>query len=490
MKIAVLGAAIYTNAVINILSVGFILPAAVCDFKMTTIDKGRIAIAHVAGSCIGSIVWGFLADLKGRRIALMSALFIQGNAELLLSLVSNYYGVVFFKFLSGFAVIGEMSILFPYVGEFQPLKYQKRILSLLSFIMVIGIIAVPLLAWAIIPLQFEYQSNYFFFRSWNLFLVACAIPAEILGIRLIFCAETPKYLSESGQTEKLMRVLTDMYWENAGGSAEEYIVNLTNSKHPGIREFINDAVTKSSPENEKNSKQNLRTILSDFKNQGEAAFKAPYLKRLIILCICFFCIASSFYTLLTWFPELFHRFSSFEAQYPNETASVCSVSSKTSTNVILNNATVSSNCHREIDTSVYINALFQGIACLVPNFLVLVLVDKLGFKFFAVSLTGLSILTTFGLYFANSYLQNVILSCIYLAVMSSVAGVMYSFLVLLFPTNIRVFASTMSVFFSRIGTIFGNVIFTYLIDEHCTILIATVLLQLFVAGGLFIILRK
>lgn len=52
MKIAVLGAAIYTNAVINILSVGFILPAAVCDFKMTTIDKGRIAIAHVAGMSI------------------------------------------------------------------------------------------------------------------------------------------------------------------------------------------------------------------------------------------------------------------------------------------------------------------------------------------------------------------------------------------------------------------------------------------------------
>lgn len=49
-KVAAIGAAIYTNAVINILSVGFILPAAVCDFKMTTIDKGRIAIAHVVGT--------------------------------------------------------------------------------------------------------------------------------------------------------------------------------------------------------------------------------------------------------------------------------------------------------------------------------------------------------------------------------------------------------------------------------------------------------
>lgn len=43
----------------------------------------------------------------------------------------------------------------------------------------------------------------------------------------------------------------------------------------------------------------------------------------------------------------------------------------------------------------------------------------------------------------------------------------------------RVFATTMSVFFSRVGTIFGNVVFTYLIDENCVILIACVLLQLF-----------
>lgn len=109
-------------------------------------------------------------------------------------------------------------------------------------------------------------------------------------------------------------------------------VNLINSKHPGMREFIHVAVNKSSSKNEKFSKKKLKEILNDFKSQGKVAFKAPHLKKLIFLCICFFCIASSFYSLLTWFPELFHRFSTFEAQYPNQTASVCSVSSKISFN--------------------------------------------------------------------------------------------------------------------------------------------------------------
>lgn len=49
LKIAALGAAIYTNAVASISSTGFVLPAATCDFEMTTIEKGRIAIASVLG---------------------------------------------------------------------------------------------------------------------------------------------------------------------------------------------------------------------------------------------------------------------------------------------------------------------------------------------------------------------------------------------------------------------------------------------------------
>ena len=35
----------------------------------------------------------------------------------------------------------------------------------------------------------------------------------------------------------------------------------------------------------------------------------------------------SYYTLMIWFPELFHRFETFEAAHPGASASVCEVSS-------------------------------------------------------------------------------------------------------------------------------------------------------------------
>lgn len=491
LKIAALGAAIYTNAVISISSIGFVLPAAACDFQMTTIDKGRIAIASVLGSLFGPFVWGILADLKGRRIALITTLFIQANCEILMSIISNYWGFLFLKLFSGFAVIGETTLLFTYVGEFQPKIHQKKILSWISFLMVSAQIIVPLLAWLIIPLDFEYRREYFLFRSWNLFIFVCALPAEILGIWLIFSPETPKYLAETGQHFQLVNVLINMYEKNNGGTSEDYIRKLGTCESRGMGDlvnFYNSNMSLYKGDEKTFKKKELRTMLNDFKVQGKNVIKDPYLKRLLVLSISMFCFSSSFYSLLMWFPEIFQRFSQFQALHPNETSSVCSISR----NLLPQNDTQNLlyKCSKEVDVSVYKNSLLQGFSAIIPNLLLPLFVDKLGFRFFAVTLLSIAFASTIGLLFANTYFQNVILSCTFNAVMSACASVMYSFLVVLFPTNVRIFASTISVFCSRLGTIFGNVTFTYLIDNYCTILISSVAVQLLVATILSLTLRK
>ena len=49
LKIAALGALIYFNVALTVMSTGFVLPAAACDFKMTTVDKGYIVAAPLLG---------------------------------------------------------------------------------------------------------------------------------------------------------------------------------------------------------------------------------------------------------------------------------------------------------------------------------------------------------------------------------------------------------------------------------------------------------
>ena len=93
-------------------------------------------------------------------------------------------------------------------------------------------------------------------------------------------------------------------------------------------DLINNYAIKSSYTGKEKTmkKKELRLMIEDFKAQGHNVMKAPYLRRIIILCASMFCVSSSFYSLLMWFPEIFQRFSQFEALYPNQAASVCNIS--------------------------------------------------------------------------------------------------------------------------------------------------------------------
>ena len=150
-------------------------------------------------------------------------------------------------------------------------------------------------------------------------------------------------------------------------------------------------------------------ILEDFKKQAVEVSKPPYVQRTILACISTFCITSSHYALLLWFPEIFQRFAQFEAHFPNETISVCSVSKRlysfnatmvsTKKNYIYKNFIIYNHliiikyfkantnsdlfgCDSQIDTSVYMDSLWQAIACIPFSILLPMFVDRLGFKFF------------------------------------------------------------------------------------------------------------
>lgn len=95
-----------------------------------------------------------------------------------------------------------------------------------------------------------------------------------------------------------------------------------------MKELItNHAITSYTDEEKTMKKKEIHSIIEDFKEQGKNVLKDLYLGRMIVLCVAMFCVSSSFYSLLNWFPEIFQRFSQFEALYPNKTVNVCSISS-------------------------------------------------------------------------------------------------------------------------------------------------------------------
>ncbi|XP_043283171.1 synaptic vesicle glycoprotein 2B-like [Venturia canescens] len=493
IKIAIIGGLIYMNTGLSIGSVSFILPSAACDLQLSTLDKGRISASPILGMVAGSYFWGCFADVQGRRLALLYALFLYGIIEITSSVVTTYWLFLLLKFLSGWVINGQSAIGFIYLGEFQSNLHREKILSWMEMAWTIGLIVVPLIGWAIIPLEFSYVTDKFSFRSWNLFIIVCALPSFLVGLWLLTFPETPKYLAETKQDEKFVEALEIMHSQNTGGNFDEYLESLCKNGHDRLRARLTLAkrtiekivtsnnVNKSDPpiSNAQLFLQMMRTIIT----QSIKLMKPPHRRNTFTACVIMYCIGSSYYALMLWFPEVFQRFATFEKIRPEDTASVCTISSSNWTMNFESNASATV-CPSTVQSFVYLQTLILGLSCLPVSIVLPLTIHKLGYNFYLMISTTIAAMVTVGFFFVRSSTENLVLSCIFEAFSSVCMSTMLCIVVDLFPTDLRAMAAALSMFSTRLGALIGNTLFGYLIDDYCIPLIAVITVQLAVSAVL------
>ncbi|XP_024945351.1 synaptic vesicle glycoprotein 2B [Cephus cinctus] len=476
MLLAVSGL-IYMDTAIGITILSFVLPAAQCDLQMDSTSKGYLTASPMLGMVIGSYIWGCLADTKGRKIVLIATLLMDGIVGIVSSFVQYYWVFLAFRFFNGFAVTGAMGICFPYLGEFQPTKYREKILCWMEMFWTIGVIVLPLIAWLIIPIDFTYESDSFYFKSWNLFVALCSLPSLMIGLWLFSFPESPKFLMECGETEAAFEVFKWIYAQNTGKDPETYPVKAL--------------VEKSSPKEKStmalklHKRKELKILVSEVWNLTKALCKPPYLRNTLLACGIQFGLTSSYYTLMVWFPELFTRFEEFEETNPGQTTSVCIVSSSH-----INDTSHPFGCDTTIATSVYLHTVYIGLACIPGSIILPLFVHKLGAKFFLILSLLVSGGVTVGFYYVTNSTQNLILSCIFEALTSLGISLVYCVIVDMFPTNLRVMAAALSLTMGRLGALVGNLVFGYLIDLACVVPIILFAAFLFVCGFMSFFLPK
>ncbi|XP_011303542.1 synaptic vesicle glycoprotein 2C [Fopius arisanus] len=475
IKMVVINSLILLNAGFTTNGISLIFPASACDFNLTTMDQGLMTATPFSGMIVGSYFWGCLADLHGRKYALVIALFSQGLFEMSSSLISNFWGYIFFKFLSGFSLIAQNAIVYPYVGEFQPPILRKKVLCTLELAWVVGTIALPVLGYLIIPLDVSYTTDYFFFHSWNLFVFLYSLLAPALGIWLLTFPESPKYLAAQGEDADLAKALDVMHSQNTGESFDIFLQKLTDNGLDDLRRRLELKENQSA--SEKSSKcEKAEKILRDIMRNTGKLFRPPFLTQTLLICILWYCVASTFFSFTMWFPELVRRLAAFEEMFPNESAWICSA-------IPAENSTITANvskCLPNIPTEVFHHTLILGAACLPTNLLVPLFVNKLGFKFFLVSSSTVAMAVTVGLFFVRSSTQNLILSSIYEGFLSISSALVLVVITELYPTQIRATASSLGVLLGRIGSVIGNLLMGHLIDNHCVIFISSTIVQLIV----------
>ncbi|KAK9504737.1 hypothetical protein O3M35_011003 [Rhynocoris fuscipes] len=467
LKLLLLLGAGYSCIAMEMTAISFVIPSAKCDFQMSSSNAGLLNALPSLGIILGSLFWGALADVAGRKWVYSSSLFLTGLLSLLSS-ISQYFSLfVILRTLNGFCIAGALGLSLPYLSEFQPQKIREKVLCTMEIWWTFGIIAVPCLAWLIIPLTIRLENEYFIYSSWNIFLVCTSTPTMILGAWACSFPESPKYLVETGQLDKALNVLGYIFKENTGRRGGEFEVKSLGEKSVSIIDSnINDNRIKE-------TNRSIKCTLKNFKVQVKILFEKEYLKRTLLICFISYCLLAAYYTLMMWFPELFSRFQRFETLYPKKSTSVCQVSS-----VFVEEKA----CDANVDSQVFLNTLIIGLACIPTSLWLPLSVKTLGPKFFIIFCVVLSASVTAAMHFVSNSLQNLILCCVFEAFTSLAVVTLYCALVDLFPTNVRTMATGLSLCFGRMGALTGNLVFGYLIDVNCSIPIAMISILLFVSA--------
>jgi len=101
----------------DMLILSFVGPLVAEAFRLNAHQLGTLFAASFAGSMLGSLVFGAVADRFGRRWVLVGTMFAGGLATLACSQASSWVFFAITRFVSGMALGGALAAVIPLVAE-------------------------------------------------------------------------------------------------------------------------------------------------------------------------------------------------------------------------------------------------------------------------------------------------------------------------------------------------------------------------------------
>ena len=171
--------------------------------KQFNLDDGglgaTVAIATV-GTIIGALIGGRSADRFGRRKLLFFIGILYVLGALGTALAPSHLVLMIFRFVGGLGV-GLSSVCAPiYTAEIAPAKVRGRLVGLVQFNIVLGIL-VAYLSNYIIDLIVHDQEI-----AWRWMLGVMVVPSVLFLVFLMTVPETPRWLMARGHEEKAIAI--------------------------------------------------------------------------------------------------------------------------------------------------------------------------------------------------------------------------------------------------------------------------------------------
>ncbi|MBS0381591.1 MAG: MFS transporter [Proteobacteria bacterium] len=130
-KLVIVLAIALTIDVMKPASIAFVMPGMAREYGIGMSAAGYLALSSMVGTAVGSVVWGRLADVFGRRAAiLLSAILFMGTA--ICGTMPSFHWNLVMCFMMGAAAGGMLPIAFTLMAETVPARHRGWLLVALG----------------------------------------------------------------------------------------------------------------------------------------------------------------------------------------------------------------------------------------------------------------------------------------------------------------------------------------------------------------------
>ncbi len=183
---------------ISIISVALILLYGVPAFGLNNpTAKALIAASTVIGMFFGAIIFGYITDLKGRKLMYVWDMVIFIVMTLLISVSFNFESLFIFRFILGIAIGADYAISTTIIAEFSPAKTRGKLLVTNVLAWFTGAAIAAFVGYFLLPLGPD---------AWRFMFLVGIIPALVVLILRRDVPESARWLRKSGQLDNARKV--------------------------------------------------------------------------------------------------------------------------------------------------------------------------------------------------------------------------------------------------------------------------------------------
>lgn len=192
----IIGSLIYGFTAMNVMLIAQTLPSIKAEWALDPVTAGLLLSTGYVGMFIGALSCGIIADLIGRRKALLLTVSMMAVFTGLCSIAWDVTSMSILRFLAGIGLGGSLPQPGVYVSEYVPAKHRGRFIGLVETAWVYGALLAVIFPFFLLPTY-----------GWRLTFLVAFVPLFLIPLVLRFVPESIRYLELKGMREKALAVL-------------------------------------------------------------------------------------------------------------------------------------------------------------------------------------------------------------------------------------------------------------------------------------------